>query len=141
MIIIGRGMAIPESDLTFRASRSGGPGGQHVNKTSTRVTLPFDLEASPHLTPGQKERARVRLASRLSAEGVLRVTAQRHRSQAANRRLAVERFAFLLGEALAERPERFLTAVTPGAKKRRLEDKKERGELKRLRSFRIDRDG
>jgi ribosome-associated protein len=140
MISLGGGLFIPESELTFTVSRSSGPGGQHVNKTSTRVTLWFDVASSPSLTPGQKDRIRKRLSSRVSGDGVLRVSAQRHRSQAANRKWAVERFAGLMGQALAERPPRRRTAVPSGVKRRRLEEKKERGKLKQLRSPRLPAD-
>ena len=140
MILLGRGVTIPESELTFTVSRSSGPGGQHVNKTSTRVTLWFDLAGSPSLTDSQKALIRRRLASRVSGEGVLRVSAQRHRSQAANRRWAAERFAVLMREALAVAAPRRRTVIPRAADQRRLAAKKERGEQKRLRSPRLDRD-
>src|SRR5215475_13463468 len=89
-------IALPEEELTFATSRSGGPGGQNVNKLETRVTLRFDLAGSPSLSPEQKARLRERLATRITKAGVLQVTAQRHRTQAANREAAVERFAELL---------------------------------------------
>ncbi len=134
MIRVTGRLAIPESELVFTASRSSGPGGQHVNKTSTRVALLFDLAASPRFTAAQKERIREKLGGRVNREGVLRVSAQRHRSQAANRRWAMERFAMLLRQALAQQPERRPTAVPGGAKRRRLEEKRQRGKSKFLRS-------
>lgn len=125
---------IPISELRFTAARSSGPGGQHVNKVETRVILSFDLAGSPSLTSEQKARLREGLASRVTKAGVLRVTAQRHRSQVANRKLALERFATLLREALAEETPRRPTKVPARTVRRRLEQKRRKGEIKRLRS-------
>jgi len=138
-ISIGDGVEIPLSELRFTTGRSSGPGGQHVNKVETRVTLLFDLDGSPSLNAEQKARIAERLASRVTKAGILRVTAQRHRSQAANRELVVERFAELLREALAEDATRRSTRVPRRAKRKRLAEKRRRGELKRLRGK--DRDG
>lgn len=132
---------IPISELRFTAARSSGPGGQHVNKVETRVILSFDLAGSPSLSPEQKARIQERLASRVTKAGVLRVTAQRHRSQAANRKLAVERFASLLREALAEDAPRRPSKVPRRENRRRLAEKRRRGELKRLRSGDVDTEG
>jgi ribosome-associated protein len=134
MIYINERVSIPEDELVFTASRSGGPGGQHVNKVSSRVTLRFDLDASPALTDGEKHRVRRRLSTRVSRDGVLRVVCRRHRSQIANRREAIERFAELLRSALQRPRRRRKTGIPGAAKRRRLEDKKRRGELKRRRS-------
>ena len=82
----------PDGELSYRYTRSGGPGGQHVNTSSTRVELTFDLEHSPTLTAAEKARARRRLRSRLDSEGKLRIVASDERSQARNRALAIERF-------------------------------------------------
>src|SRR3954453_10707281 len=100
MIPIDDNLAIPEEELSFATSRSGGPGGQNVNKLETRVTLRFDLAASPSLSEEQKSRLRERLSTRITRSGVLHVTAQKHRTQGANRDAALERFAELLREAL-----------------------------------------
>jgi ribosome-associated protein len=127
-------LSIPEDELAFSASRSGGPGGQHVNKVSSRVTLRFDLDGSPSLTESQKDRIRNRLATRVSNDGVLRVVCQRHRSQLANRREVVERFAELLRTALRRPRRRRKTRVPTESKRRRLQEKRRRGELKRRRS-------
>jgi ribosome-associated protein len=126
--------SIPEDELVFSASRSGGPGGQHVNKVSSRVTLRFDLDGSPSLNESEKRRVRHRLATRISRDGVLRVVCRRHRSQLANRREAIERFAELLRAALRRPRRRRKTKVPAEAKRRRLEVKRQRGDLKRLRS-------
>ncbi|HKQ62027.1 MAG TPA: alternative ribosome rescue aminoacyl-tRNA hydrolase ArfB, partial [Candidatus Polarisedimenticolaceae bacterium] len=93
------GLVIPDEELTFRASRSGGPGGQHVNKVSTKITLEFDVAASRALSDAQRERIRERLGTRLARGHLLHVSASRQRSQAANRREALERFAELLRRA------------------------------------------
>ena len=140
MIQITDQLSIPEGELNFSASRSSGPGGQHVNKVSTRVTLRFDVANSPSLTPEQKERIFSRLATRISRQGVLRVVSQKTRSQAANRELAVERFVQLLQEALKKRPERKPTQVPSAAKQKRVDEKKQRGKLKRERAWKVTPD-
>lgn len=134
MIEIGRGLSIPEDELLFTASRSGGPGGQHANKVSTRVTLRFDVKGSPSLTERQRGRILRRLAGRIGRDGVLRVVCGRQRSQAANRREATERFADLLRRALLPEKRRIATRVPEGEKRRRVEDKLRRGSVKRDRS-------
>ena len=82
---IGGGVRIPADELSYRTSRSSGPGGQHVNKVETRVTVLFDLDGSPSLSEAQKERVRERLPTRITKAGVLWVVSQKHRSQKANR--------------------------------------------------------
>ncbi len=134
MIRINPRLQIRESELSFSASRSSGPGGQNVNKVSSRVTLRFDLEGSPSLTDEQKRRLRRRLSSRLTKEGVLQLDSQRHRSQSANREDAVARFQELLRKALAPRRRRIATSVPRSSRRRRLQRKKRRGAIKQLRS-------
>ena len=140
MIRITDKLSIPEDELNFTATRSRGPGGQHVNKTSTRVTLRFDLANSPSLSPEQKELLLERLPTRISKQGVLRVVSQQTRSQAANRKVALERFVELLQQALALRPERKPLKIPSAAKEKRLADKKRRGYLKRKRGWKISRE-
>jgi len=126
-------VAIPLSELEFRASRASGPGGQGVNTTDSRVELRFDLAGSPSLPPDAKARALRRLATRVDASGTLRVVAQAQRSQLANRRAATERFAELLAGALATPKTRRPTRRTRAAKLRRLEAKRRRAATKSLR--------
>ena len=137
---VNQRVSIPEDELRFTASRSSGPGGQNVNKVSTRITLLFDLENSPSLTRAQKERIKRRLSTRISNQGILRVVCQRHRRQAANKREVVERFGRLVADALRTRPPRKKTQVSRGAKKRRREEKERRSRIKRLRSSSVDWD-
>lgn len=134
MIRIGMHCVIPEEELEFAASRSGGPGGQNVNKVSSRVTLLFNVPSSPSLYPDQKARLMQQLAPRLSEKGILRVTSQRHRSQAMNREAALARFVELLEGALKEPKPRRKTKATVSAEQRRLKEKARRSELKKLRS-------
>jgi ribosome-associated protein len=134
MIEIAPGVAVPEREIRFTASRSGGPGGQNVNKLNTRITLAFDVAASPSLSPEQKARIRERLATRISGNGILRVTSQRFRTQSANREAALERFVELLRTALAERAWRVRTRPTALARERRVASKKLRGRLKAQRA-------
>jgi len=136
LIEIGRLVHIRAEELQFEYSRSAGPGGQNVNKLSTRVTLRFDLRGSPSLTDEQKRRVADRLRSRINRDGVLHVSAQRHRTQAANRAAAVARFVELLEQALTVPKHRRPTAVSAGQKRRRLADKTRRGEVKQRRSWR-----
>ena len=120
-------VAIPRSEVELRFSRSSGPGGQHAQKTDTRVEAVFDVEASSALTDAQKRR----VVSR--AGPVVRAVAQDERSQWRNRELALERLADVLREALhVERPRR-ATKPTKAGVERRLEQKRRRGDVKRLR--------
>ena len=135
-MLIQEGLEIPEDELTFSFSRSGGPGGQNVNKVSSRVTLYFDVEHCSVLSEDQKTMIRRHLANRLSKTGILRVSSQKHRSQSANREEAKQRFATLLSDALADRAPRRPTKVPRRAKERRLTEKKRRSQLKRGRGER-----
>ena len=138
MIEIDDGLAIPEEELAFATSRSGGPGGQNVNKLETRVTLRFDLAGSPSLSDEQKARLRERLATRITRSGVLHVSAQKHRTQASNREAALQRFAELLREGLREEAPRKKTRMPAAARRRRLDEKKRLGEKKRGRTRRME---
>lgn len=126
-------LAIPLAELEFRFSRSGGPGGQHVNRSATRVELRFDVAHSPSLSEEQRQRALERLAGRLDSEGVLRVVAESERSQWRNRQEAVERFRMLLRQALHIPRRRRRTRLPAWARERRLAEKRRRSEIKRHR--------
>lgn len=130
--------SIPRSTIEFRASRSGGPGGQHVNTSSTRIELLWDLSASQGLTEEQLERLRRRLAARLDAEGKVRVVASDRRSQQQNRAAAEERLVALVRHALAVPKKRRATKPTAASKERRLAEKKHRSERKRERRAELD---
>jgi len=134
----GGGLAIPDDEVSFVTSRSGGPGGQNVNKLETRVTVRFDLAASPSLTDEQKARLRERLATRITRAGILHVTSQKHRTQADNREAAVARFAELLREGLREEAPRKKTKVPKAAKRRRLDAKRRHSVRKRQRTARSE---
>jgi ribosome-associated protein len=129
---LGDGIVVPADLLRAVFSRSGGPGGQNVNKVETRVTIEVDVDALP-LPEDRKARVRERLASRINREGVLRVTSQVARSQSDNRDRALARMEELLRESLIEQKPRRKTRVPKGVKEKRLEEKKKRGEKKRLR--------
>ncbi|MGD9141964.1 MAG: alternative ribosome rescue aminoacyl-tRNA hydrolase ArfB [bacterium] len=140
-IRINSRVVIPEEEISFTYARSGGPGGQKVNKTSTRATLLFDVDASPSLTDADRARIRERLSTRISKDGVLRVVSQKHRTQTANRRAALERFTDLLQAALKPGRRRKPTAVPGAVKEKRLKDKRHRSRLKRERAGPYDSDG
>ena len=123
-------IAVPRSELVYRASRSGGAGGQHVNKTSSKIELLWDFQKSTALDDGEKERVRRKLAARIDSEGMVRVVAGNRRSQLQNRAAAEERLANLVRDALHEPRKRRATAPTRASKERRLESKKQHGDKK-----------
>jgi ribosome-associated protein len=122
------------SSLSFEVSRSGGPGGQNVNKVNTRVTAVLDVPACTALDARQKHRIRSRLRSRCDRQGRLRVTAQTFRTQAANRRAAVERMLELIGRALTRSKPRIATRPTLASQRRRLDRKRRHGRTKQRRT-------
>lgn len=127
-MIAVRGHVIPDADLTWRFSRSSGPGGQHVNTTDTRVQLTFDLEGSDAFPERLKQRMLARLGPRVV------VVAAEHRSQLRNRGAAEDRLAELLEGAMRPPPPRRVpTKPSKGSQQRRIRHKKRRGEIKRLR--------
>ncbi|MCT1619472.1 MULTISPECIES: alternative ribosome rescue aminoacyl-tRNA hydrolase ArfB [Janibacter] len=128
------GLVVPAGELTEQFSRAGGPGGQGVNTTDSRVQLSLDLATTTSLTERQRERALARLSPRLVGT-TLTVDASEHRAQRRNRSAARERMAALLREALAPPPpSRRATKPTRGSQRRRLAAKSRRGEIKRARS-------
>jgi ribosome-associated protein len=130
-VVINEGLSIPFSDLQFRFTIGGGPGGQHVNKTATRVTLFFDVASSTALDDESRARLLDRLANRLDRNGVLQLSVQDSRSQWQNRQLAVARFQTLLSEALIEESERRSTRPSRAAREERLAEKRKRAVIKR----------
>ncbi|MEX2394014.1 MAG: alternative ribosome rescue aminoacyl-tRNA hydrolase ArfB [Actinomycetota bacterium] len=131
---VSRSCVIPESEFRFRFTRSGGPGGQNVNKRDTQVELIFDVDGSPSLGPRQRERILAKLANRIDAEGRLRLVVSDQRTQGRNREIAVERFCKLLADALKpDPPKRRATKPSRRAVDRRIRSKKIRGERKRSR--------
>ena len=124
-------VAIPRHELQYRASRSGGPGGQHVNTSSTRIELLWNLPESRAVTEEQRDRLRAKLAARLDADGMLRVVASDRRSQQQNRQAADERLVSLIKHALHVPKARRATKPTRASKERRLSDKKRNAQRKR----------
>jgi ribosome-associated protein len=122
----------------FRASRAGGAGGQHVNTSSTRIELLWDLANSVAVTDEQRERLRKKLGARMNAEGVVRVVASERRSQSQNKIAAEERLAAIVGRALLVPKKRKATKPTRAAKERRLEAKKRRSDRKQNRRSSFD---
>jgi ribosome-associated protein len=134
MIEITQDISICEDALVFKTSRSGGPGGQNVNKVNTRITLFFDVARCASFSEGQKKQILARLAGRADKHGVIRVVSQKYRTQKANREAAVERFQQLLAEALKKRSVRKKTRVPYTVNQRRLDDKRRRSLLKQRRA-------
>ena len=133
VLIINEEVAIPLSELSYRFARSSGPGGQHVQRTETKVELLFDLANSPSLTEAQRALAQSRLAGRLDSDGVLHLTSQAGRSQAENRADVTERFRRLLAAALKPRMRRKPTRPGAAARQRRLDAKRRRAQTKQRR--------
>lgn len=131
---INEDLTIDDDELRFEFARSSGPGGQNVNKVETKVRLLFDIRASGSLSPEQISLIEERLATRISNDGILHLSSQRHRSREANRKATIDRFVELLAKALEEATPRVPTKVPKAAKKKRLESKRRRSQKKALRS-------
>jgi ribosome-associated protein len=132
-IYITDSLSIPTSEIQFTFARSGGKGGQNVNKVETRVELWFDVNGSPSLTESQRHQIREELRHRIDSTGILRIVAQESRSQWRNREDALRRFEELLRRAMMPKKKRVKTKMSAAGKFRRIEEKKHRGEKKRLR--------
>ena len=120
-------------ELTFKTSRSGGKGGQNINKVSTKVELNFDVLHSALLTEEQKEKVITKLGKRITKEGILRIVVQSERSQLYNKRLAINKFYELLKKSFLEKKKRRLTKPSKVAIEKRLNEKKMTGEKKKQR--------
>ena len=131
-------VSIPRSELVVRATRSGGPGGQHVNTSSTRIEIAWDVMRTRALTEDERTRAIARLGARVSDEGMVRVVASDSRSQRQNRERAEGRLSDLIRRALAVPKARKRTRVPLGAVEARLEHKRHVGERKRQRRWKGD---
>ncbi|HTS88991.1 MAG TPA: alternative ribosome rescue aminoacyl-tRNA hydrolase ArfB [Gemmatimonadales bacterium] len=137
---ITAGLTIPLTELDFRASRSGGPGGQHVNTSSTRIELWWDAVHSLSLSPEERDRLLRNLATRLTEDGRLRIVASASRSQARNREEALIRFGAIVRGALAVRKRRRPTRVPRGVKEQRLATKRKQSRRKQERRRVVEED-
>lgn len=131
---LGNGRFIPKHELTFRATRAGGPGGQHVNTSSTRVEVLWNVSQTVVLSDDEKSRLRRKLPTRIAANGVMRVVASQNRSQHLNRERAQARLAELVRDALAVQRKRKPTTPTRSSVERRLEEKKRHAKKKQQRA-------
>lgn len=137
-LAVNERLRLPRAELEFRATRAGGPGGQHVNTSSTRVELLWNVRTSTALDDVQRSQLLERLASRIDGQGNVRVVASDSRSQRQNRERAEERLAALLRDALVVKKKRRPTRPSRASKEERLSEKKKRGERKRDRRGRFD---
>jgi ribosome-associated protein len=129
-VVINPELSIPRAELTYRATRSGGPGGQHVNTSSTRVELVWDVTGSPSITDEQRERLQQKLAKRITEDGLLRLNSSGSRSQHQNKEDVTERFARVIDQALQKPKPRRKTKPPRASKEARLKEKKQRSETK-----------
>jgi ribosome-associated protein len=135
---IKNGIVIPDHELEITASRSGGPGGQHVNKTSSKITIRWNVNTTQALNEFQKARVREKLSSRLTTEGDLIVHSSSSRSQQDNKRKALETLAHEVRKALYVPKKRMATRVSKGVKEARLQAKSHRSSVKKMRSKKYD---
>ena len=132
-IRVNRSVTIPADELDFKFVPSGGPGGQHANRSATKAILTWDVASSRALGPRQKQRVLAALRSRLDGGGVLRLTSDKHRSQLRNREDVAARLGDLVARALRPVKKRTATKPTEGSRRRRIAEKKRRSDVKRER--------
>lgn len=132
-IDVAPGVRIPATELLLRAITGSGPGGQHVNRSATRIELRWNVRTSRALRDAQRARVMAKLASRLDGDGFLRIVAGEYRSQQQNRRAALERLAGTVARALVVPPTRKATRPTRSSVERRLDEKRRRGDTKQQR--------
>jgi ribosome-associated protein len=135
---IKNGITIPSNELEITASRAGGPGGQHVNKSSTRITIRWNVPKSSALTPEQKTRLLTNLQSQLTSEGDLIIHNSASRSQAQNKEMALSRLAQLIRKGLYVPKKRIATETPEARKEERLAQKTQRSRIKKLRSRKFE---
>ena len=135
MLHIRKGVEIDEGQLGFEYSSSSGPGGQHVNKASTRVTVLFNVPASDSLTENQKRRVMKKLSGRVNKQGILRISSQEHRSQHANKETSMNKLVELLRDALKRQKRRKKTRPPKWANQKRIDEKKRHGRKKHRRKM------
>ena len=129
-IAVAPGVRIPEAELLVRAITGTGPGGQHVNRSATRIELRWNVRTTRALNEVQRARVMAKLASRLDGDGMMRIVAGEFRSQQQNRRAALERLTVVVGRALVVPPSRKATRPTRASVERRLDDKRRRADTK-----------
>jgi len=137
-LTVAPGVYIPASELQVSAISGGGPGGQHVNKSATRVAVQWNVRTTRALRDDQRERVLLKLASRLDSEGVIRIVGGEFRSQQQNRRAAFERLQQLVARALVVPRPRKATRPTFGSVQERLSDKRQRSQTKQQRRRPLD---
>ena len=136
-VLVKNGIVIPGAELEFAASKSGGPGGQHVNKTESRITVRWNVLASVALNDEQKERVLQKLQSRLTSDGYLIINEGGSRSQQQNKEVVLARLAEEIRKALHVPKKRMATKVSAGVKKKRVDSKRLHGGIKKMRSKNI----
>lgn len=140
LVVVNRELSIPTSELQFRFSRSSGPGGQHVNRSETRVELLFDVQKSPSLTEEQRMRLLQRLVRVIDSQGVMHLVSSETRSQFDNRARVTDRFRTLLAAALRRRKHRIPTTPSATSRDRRIAHKKARSVTKQSRRHSASQD-
>ncbi len=139
-VAVKNGIVIPEAELEITTSRAGGPGGQHVNKTDTRITVRWNINTTAALSDEQKQRVLQNLASKVTSEGDFLVHNSASRSQQQNKKMALDQLAQEIRKALHVPKKRMKTKVSKSTKEARLRKKTHRGEIKKMRSAKIHYD-